>query len=129
MDTGKASGGATDTLFYDGRCPLCLKEMQRLGRLKDDTLALRDIHELPSDAAGLPDRETLLRNLHLQRADGALLTGLDANVAAWQHTRFGPAWRWLRWPPVRLLADPLYRAWARWRYRRLYRDGGGTRCG
>lgn len=109
----------TDTLYYDGRCPLCTTEMARLGQLCDSGLELRDIHALAPDPS-LPAREALLRTLHLRTADGRLLTGLDANVAAWQHTRLGPLWRWLRWPLVRPLTDGVYRLWAARRYRRLY---------
>jgi predicted DCC family thiol-disulfide oxidoreductase YuxK len=64
----------------------------------------------------------LLRTLHLRTADGELLQGLEANVAAWQHTRVGFLWRWLQWPLVRAVAGRVYDAWALWRYRRLYGD-------
>ncbi|MEQ9462181.1 MAG: DUF393 domain-containing protein [Haliea sp.] len=110
---------ATDTLYYDGRCPLCTAEMARLGQLCDNTLELSDIHAMAPDPS-LPERDTLLRTLHLRTADGRLLTGIDANVAAWQHTRLGPLWRWLRWPLVRPVANVVYRLWAERRYRRLY---------
>ena len=118
MNTDPAKDSA-DILYYDGGCPLCTTEMARLGKLCDAGLQLRDIHALEPDPA-LPDRETLLRNLHLRTADGRLLTGIDANVAAWQHTRLGPLWRWLRWPLIRPIADAAYRLWAERRYRRLY---------
>jgi predicted DCC family thiol-disulfide oxidoreductase YuxK len=108
-----------DTLYYDGQCPLCNREMAKLGQLCDANLQLRDIHSLTA-GEDLPDRETLLRTLHLKTANGELLTGIDANVMAWQHTRLGPLWRWLRWPVIRPLADRVYRIWAERRYRRLY---------
>ena len=107
------------TLYYDGRCPLCMREMARLATLKSEQLQLADIHTLPDDP-GLPDRETLLRNLHLRTADGQLLTGVDANVAAWNFTSRGRWFRWLRWPLLRPVTDRVYRHWAQWRYRRLY---------
>ncbi|MBP6382150.1 MAG: DUF393 domain-containing protein [Pseudomonadales bacterium] len=112
-----------DTLYYDGQCPLCTAEMVRLRRLSGPALALVDIHGL-EETADLPDRATLLERLHLRRADNMLLSGLDANVAAWRHTRFGPLWAWLRWPLLRPAADAIYNRWAAWRYRRLY---GGSR--
>ncbi len=115
------------TLYYDGRCSLCLREMDRLGRLKSDDLELVDIHCVPP-SADLPDRDILLRNLHLSLPNGRLLTGVDANVAAWQYTRYGWWFRWMRWPLVRLFSDRAYRRWARWRYDRLYRDSCNT-CG
>lgn len=115
------------TLFYDGCCPLCMREMDRLERLKSDQLELVDIHCVPA-SADLPDRDTLLRNLHLRLPDGRLLTGVDANVAAWQYTPYGWWFRWMRWPLLRILADRAYRRWARWRYDRLYRQSCST-CG
>ena len=108
----------TDVLYYDGQCPLCTAEMGRLSTLADGDLRLQDIHATQDTT--LPGKEDLLRNLHLRTADGHLLTGIDANVAAWQHTRFGLLWRWLRWPLVRPIADAFYRRWASWRFQRLY---------
>jgi len=112
-----AAGSAT--LFYDGRCPLCTKEMARLAKLKNQQLQLADIHTLAPDPQ-LPDTDTLLRTLHLRLPDGRLLTGADANVAAWQYTRHGAWFRWMRWPLIRNLVDRLYDTWARRRYTRLY---------
>jgi predicted DCC family thiol-disulfide oxidoreductase YuxK len=119
MNRRNCDDTAVDTLFYDGQCPLCTAEMQRLRQLAGPGLALVDIHSLAVDAA-LPGRDVLLQSLHLRRADQQMLSGLDANVAAWQHTRLGFLWRWLRWPGIRVVADVVYGRWARWRYRRLY---------
>lgn len=111
----------TDVLYYDGRCDLCASEIRRLRRLKAASLELADIHALEeTPVPGGPDRETLLRTLHLRKGDGRWLTGADANVEAWRHTRYGWLWTWLRWAPLRWIVDPVYRVWARWRYRRLY---------
>lgn len=115
------------TLFYDGRCGLCAGEIRRLARSQQGTLALQDIHAL-EDEAGLPDHDVLLQTLHLRTADGQWLVGADANVAAWQHTRHGWLWRWLRWPLVRAIVDVVYRPWARWRYRRLYGSPDAQAC-
>ena len=108
-----------DELFYDGQCPLCVAEMDKLRTLADGGLDLVDIHTADEEL-DLPERETLLGTLHLRRKEGGFLVGMDANVAAWQHTRYGWLWRPLRWPLIRQFADACYRPWARWRYRRLY---------
>ena len=110
-----------DTLYYDGQCPLCRTEMEKLGRLADASLELVDIHETDMDAE---TRLTMLRVLHLRTASGEVLQGLDANVAAWQHTRWGLLFRWMRWPLVGWFADRVYAVWADRRFRRLY----GTGC-
>jgi len=112
-----ATGSAT--LFYDGVCPLCTKEMARLAKLKGEQLQLIDIHTLAPDPQ-LADTDTLLRTLHLRMPDGRLLTGADANVAAWQYTQLGAWFRWMRWPVISRLIDRLYDAWALRRYNRLY---------
>lgn len=117
---------AQATLYYDGQCPLCMKEMARLGRLKDDRLNLTDIHTLPL-GTDLPDTTALLRDLHLRLHDGRMLIGVDANVAAWQYTRHGAWFRWMRWPGIRNIADLIYNRWARWRYESLYSQTCATR--
>ena len=107
------------TLYYDGQCPLCRAEMTRLEKLKSPRLLLADIHTLPHDAT-LPDEDSLLRTLHLRLPNGQLLTGAEANVAAWQFTPRGIWFRWMRWPLIGKLIDLVYDSWARWRYQRLY---------
>lgn len=118
-DTRPDNAADSATLYYDGQCPLCTKEMARLEKLKDQQLQLADIHTLAPDP-DLPDKDTLLRTLHLRLPNGQLLTGATANVAAWQYTRHGGWFRWLRWPLIRQFVDRLYDFWARRRYQRLY---------
>ncbi len=110
----------TEKLYYDGTCPLCTAEMKHLRKQADSNLQLIDVH-----ASGLSDAESeqRLKLLHLETADGNTLTGLDANVAAWRHTRIGFLWAWLRWPVIREIADAVYNAWATRRFNRLYPNG------
>lgn len=107
-----------DTLFYDARCPLCRREVAMLQRLAGPSLAFKDIHTAGGES--LPSREALLESLHLLRGSGEMVTGLAANVAMWQHTRFGAPWRLLMLPGIRTVAEHLYNRWARRRYARLY---------
>jgi predicted DCC family thiol-disulfide oxidoreductase YuxK len=107
------------TLYYDGACPLCRTEINRLRDAAGEAIALVDVHEM-SPIKGLPSRQALLKQLHLRTSDGRLLVGLDANVAAWQVTSYGWLFRWLRWPGVRQIADKVYDYWAEVRYRRRY---------
>ena len=107
-----------ETLYYDGACPLCLREMKHLAKLKRDSLDLVDIHQTDI-TQDMPSKEDLLLNLHLKRGD-EWVVGADANVAAWQHTRLGLLWAWLRWPVVRQIVDSVYAFWAKRRYEGLY---------
>lgn len=114
-----AGNCASDTLFYDGRCPLCASEIELLRKIRGPALKLVDIHHMP-DGDDTPTKDQLLRVLHLRRADGSWLTSADANVVAWEGTLHGKLLSVLRWPLLRHLADGVYALWARWRYRRLY---------
>ena len=109
-----------DILFYDGRCPLCRREIRALERLQTGQLAFSDIHEPSETATPLPAREQLLRRLHLLRADGSWAVGLEANVRAWSHTAFGWLFRPLLWPGIRTIAKAIYERWADRRYERRY---------
>lgn len=108
-----------DTLYYDGKCPLCAKEITLLAKLKDRNLELSDVHALSALEASFPDQREMLRVLHLRTQSGEWLVGLDANVAAWQHTRIGWLFVPLRWPLIRGIADRVYNWWANRRYCRL----------
>lgn len=110
----------TDTLFYDGKCPLCSKEIRLLSKLKDNDLLLQDIHAPEVEQQGdLPSRSSMLKILHLRTSSGRWLQGLDANVAAWNHTAFGWLLAPLRWPGLSALADRAYHWWAERRYCKL----------
>ena len=103
----------SDTLYYDGNCPLCSHEIKLLNRFKGANLKLVNIHNLSKDAKALDiDKNELLKMLHLRTKDGIWITGLDATVRAWRHTYFGWLLMPLRWPVVRNLTDSLYTKWA-----------------
>ncbi|MEM0955067.1 MAG: DCC1-like thiol-disulfide oxidoreductase family protein [Pseudomonadota bacterium] len=111
-----------DTLFYDGNCPLCMREVRLLTRIAGPGLALVDLHQV-ADEPGAPTRLEKLTTLHLLSAEGRWLTGVDATVQAWAHTRWGTLFKILRWPLLGPVADRVYAYWARKRYRRLYGCG------
>jgi len=114
---------AVDLLYYDGACPLCRREMGMLARLKTRSLELVDIHGL-ADEPQLdtlhPTKAELLQVLHLRRANQEWVKGVEANVAAWSHTRIGFLWRLLTIPGIRWFTDKVYYSWAERRYARLY---------
>ncbi|AOY89143.1 thiol-disulfide oxidoreductase [Marinobacter salinus] len=109
-----------DTLFYDGSCPLCAREIRTLRKLQDGTLIFADIHEQQGDNQGLPSHELLLRRLHLMTRTGEWVIGLHANVRAWSHTRFGFLFKPLLWPIIFPTASRIYEGWADRRYEQKY---------
>lgn len=117
-----------DTLYYDGHCPLCQREIRLLEKWRDERLQLVDVHgHKPS--AGEPGRDSMLLRMHLRSGDGVWFSGVDAMVKAWSHTRWGALLKPLRWPSLAPLADRLYEYWARRRYAGLYCNAGdGPGC-
>jgi len=101
-----------DTLYYDGACPICSAEIGKLCKFAGDGLVVRDIHQLGA-GEDLPDKERLLSRLHLQTADGQWITGLRANIRAWEHTPFRRLWRILDWPLIRPVSHWCYEFWLR----------------
>lgn len=109
-----------DILFYDGNCPMCLKEINILERHKGDGLQLINIHDNDAhDIIGNLTNIELLSVLHLRTSNGIWLKGLDATVGAWKHTKFAWLFAPLRWPLIEQVADWLYYRWANKRACRL----------
>ena len=115
-----------DTLYFDGQCPVCTKEMFKLEALSDNNIELLDIHSVSPNRRPHsdqdPTKEELLKILHLQKPDGSWVRGLDANVLAWQHTKLGWLAKPLRWPLIAQIADWFYYRWADRRYQKKYGD-------
>jgi predicted DCC family thiol-disulfide oxidoreductase YuxK len=114
-----APESATLRIFYDGLCPLCLREMQHLQRLdRTQRLDLQDIN-----AADFAERFPHIdpvqadRILHGELTDGRLLYGLDVTVLAWRLVGRGRWVNFLRWPLIRPVADRVYLFFARHRHR------------
>jgi len=117
-----------DTLFYDGNCPLCTKEIEILRKLQRGGLIFADIHQQTPENTVLPSHEALLRRLHLRTSTGEWQTGLRATARAWSHTGIGFLFRPLLWPVIYPFADRIYQRWADRRYDKKYacavRSGG-----
>jgi predicted DCC family thiol-disulfide oxidoreductase YuxK len=115
-----------NTLFYDDHCPVCTKEMAKLRKYHDEKLELVAISTL--EAA---EQHRLLSKLHIQTSNGRWVTGLEANVLAWQHTTFRCFVSILLWPGVRWLAEIGYRLWLNWyqwqRRRRVSNETNNTK--
>ena len=110
------------TVFYDGKCGLCAREISYYRRIAPDGIfAWLDV----SESAEVLEREGVslvqaLQLLHVKDDAGRLHVGVDAFIVIWQSLR---RWRLLALvvalPIVRPLASWVYRAFATWRFSRL----------
>lgn len=108
MDSAQLSERSL-TVWYDGACPLCSREIAAMRRLdRKGAIAFVDIAD---SAAACPiDREAALARFHVQEG-GEVLSGAAAFAAMW---RAIPALRWLgllaRWRPLEIVLERCYRS-------------------
>jgi len=109
-------------VFYDGKCPLCNKEISYY-----KTIAPPDIFDW-LDVANKPkilnnfgiDRITALKRLHVQNSKGEIKIGVNAFATIWQQLAY---WKILAWiiklPIIYSIASFMYNTFADYRFARL----------
>lgn len=118
------------TLYFDGQCALCRKEVQRLRRWdRHGRLTFADIAQADFSPASLGvDIEALRTLMHSRTSDGRMLAGVDSIVAAYTLVGRG----WMVWPLrvalLRRFWSGVYRFVARNRYRLSRLAGQRTVC-
>ena len=118
----KQKGSMPITVFYDGKCRLCCKEINYYMRLDkqgrvhwvDITVTMDEL-----ESRGISQSDALLY-LHALDNNGMLNVGVDAFALMWRHL---PGWRMLstlvNLPFVKWIAQHAYRIFAHWRFNRL----------
>jgi len=97
------------TVWYDGGCPLCVREIALMNRL-DRRDRIEFVNVDLEDASCPVDRRLLLQRMHAREGDGPLVDGAAAFAAMW---RAIPVFR-----PLGLLAKNRAVLWV---LERLYR--------
>lgn len=88
---------ARPTVYYDGACPLCRREIGFYRGRNEDAAEWVDVSR---DAPGAElSKEDALARFHVRRADGSLVSGAEGFFELW---RAMPGWRHL----ARLSAVP-----------------------
>jgi demethoxyubiquinone hydroxylase (CLK1/Coq7/Cat5 family)/predicted DCC family thiol-disulfide oxidoreductase YuxK len=105
----------TLSVFYDGSCPMCVREVALYRRQSPADIIWHDLSSLglsiPRDTAGYqPSHAVLMRRFHVHSSEGQWLDGAAAFALIWQ--RLGFAWRVLaqigRLPGGLRLMDAVY---------------------
>jgi len=111
MNIGHTNPCPELTVYFDGSCPLCRREIALYRRARGaDMLSWVDVSvgaplgaDLSCDAA--------MRRFHVREASGRLFSGGAAFARLW---RALPAWRFLgwcmAWPPMSWMLELAYRA-------------------
>lgn len=110
------------TVFYDGKCGLCSKEINHYRKIAPTGIFnWQDITESADDLnkEGISLSEGL-KLLHAKDNSGQMHIGVDAFILIWKQLK---RWRVLAalvvLPIIRQIASAAYRAFASWRFKRL----------
>ena len=110
------------TVFYDGKCSLCSKEVNHYQRIAPDCVFEWQDIATSVDVLkkyGISISESL-RLLHAVDENGKLHVGVDAFILIWKQLQY---WRVLAYvtslPAIRQIASIIYRVFADWRFKRL----------
>lgn len=108
------------TVFYDGACPLCRREIDFYRRRKGaQSLDWVDVSRCAGETVtpGLTKAEAMAR-FHVKRADGRLASGGLAFAQLWAALPgFRPLGLVLQWPPLAWLTERGYRLFLKLRPR------------
>jgi|TARA_B110000908_G_C9967409_1_gene319634 predicted DCC family thiol-disulfide oxidoreductase YuxK len=108
---------STLTIFYDGNCPLCTLEMQKLKHLDTKALiVLENLHQENFDAL-FPqiNFDKAMKILHAQY-QGQVLLALDVTHRAWTLVGRGALVAPLQFPIIKQLAHAGYLLLAKYRH-------------
>ncbi|MEM6329425.1 MAG: DUF393 domain-containing protein [Planctomycetota bacterium] len=112
-------------VFFDGDCPLCLREINMLRRMdKAEKIRFTDIAAEGFDTAAVGiDMPTLMAEIHGRLPTGEIITGVEVFRRLYSAVGLGWAVAPTRWPGVRQVLDIAYRFFAKYRLRLTGRCG------
>jgi predicted DCC family thiol-disulfide oxidoreductase YuxK len=98
------------TVYYDGSCPLCTKEIGLYQRAAGgETVNWCDVSQKNANLDGLSQNQAMAR-FHVKGTDGVMQDGAKAFILLWLSL---PCWRWLgriaSVPPLPHILELLYR--------------------
>lgn len=117
-------------VFYDGDCPLCMREIAWLEKLdKREKIEFTDIQAEGFDPATVgKTHQELMAQIHGRLPDGTLVRGVEV----FRHLYSAVGWTWpvalTRLPVVRPLLDAGYRVFAKNRLRLTGRSDACEKC-
>jgi predicted DCC family thiol-disulfide oxidoreductase YuxK len=104
------------TVWFDGDCPLCLREIALMRRL-DRRGAIAFVN-VAGDGSCPIDRAELLARFHAREADGPMVSGAAAFAALWRAIPvLAPFGHLARLPPLLWILERTYRGFLRLRPR------------
>ncbi len=124
---------STFEVFYDGDCPLCIKEIRLLQWMdrKKRRICFTDIAAPTFDAHNDTgkDQHELMAEIYGRLPSGELVTGMEVFRQLYGSVGLGLLFAPTAWPGLRPVFDAAYRCFARNRLRITGRCHPETGCG
>jgi predicted DCC family thiol-disulfide oxidoreductase YuxK len=113
-----ASAGWTVEIFFDGECPLCMREVKVLQRMdREQRVRFTDIASKTfGPPAGL-DMAALMARIHGRLPDGTILEGVEVFRRVYEAVGLSWLARVSRWPGISALTEAGYTLFAKHRLR------------
>lgn len=110
------------TVFYDGKCSLCSKEIRYYRKIAPPNIF--DWQDIMQSSDALKKEGILLSEglklLHAKDKEGRIHIGVDAFILIWKQLK---GWKILAFfvslPVVKPIAILIYKAFAHWRFKKL----------
>ena len=109
------------SVFFDGKCNLCSKEINYYRRIAPkNTFNWVDITKTPGELDKFEIKlSDGLRLMHVADSNGNIFNGVDAFIIMWKQIKY---WKilglFVSLPIVKQIANLLYRYFADWRFNR-----------
>ena len=102
-------------MFYDGDCPLCMRETRMLGRLDPhNRILFTNIADADFESSSVGRmQEELMAEMHARLTDGSWITGVKVFRQLYSAVGFGPVVWLTRLPIVKQLLNVGYDVFAR----------------
>ena len=113
--TMSESFGSDIEVFYDGGCPVCLREVRVIRRLdRRGRICFTDIDAPGFQVSeGSPGFDDLMARIHARASDGTWVHGVEVFRRLYAAIGFGPLVAVSRWPGISPLLDWGYAIFAR----------------
>jgi predicted DCC family thiol-disulfide oxidoreductase YuxK len=106
-------------IFFDGECPLCMREVRLLRRLdRKQRVRFTDIAAAGFDPSALGlDMAALMARIHGRLPDGTILEGVEVFRRVYEAVGLGVLAKVSRWPGISALTEAAYEIFAKNRLR------------
>lgn len=106
-------------LLYDGKCPLCMREVNFLkkrdaGRGLVGFVDIADDNYIPEEHGDV-DFETAMGRIHAVLPDGTAIKNVEVFRRIYETLGMGWIYTATKWPIIGPIVDRLYETWADWR--------------